>query len=201
MCIRPNLHLAILSWIAVLSLGCDHETATVSRLAEGSHAGRVESNSNQAIGNTTSTSAIPKVDRSSFSDKYFDVAATIQSTIKDAPNSFVLAIDIKIATGWHVYAMDNAAGPNFPMRVDLQVPDGFELSGDWIGPKPEVMISQFGTVYVHHNQLRIEQRLVTRDHQPVLPSHLACDIHLQACNQHQCLPPQKISLLVPFPTQ
>lgn len=121
------------------------------------------------------------------------VVWTSSSSVAHADTSADVRLTAAIERGWHIYAIDQAAGGPVATHITLAAGQPFALAGPVRAePQPStVMDSSFGL------PVRMHQRAVTfivpiRRTAPVAAAadsvHL--DVRFQACDATLCLPPQ-----------
>lgn len=122
---------------------------------------------------------------------------------------FAFALELEIAQGWHVYA-DSVAAPYIPLRIDLDTDGALLTQQTLMAPEPTWMT--FGatgeSLPVHEGRLHIAGRARLRWSPPpsmfaglddavrrraIEPGRhvLQCALQFQACDESQCLPPQR----------
>jgi DsbC/DsbD-like thiol-disulfide interchange protein len=103
-----------------------------------------------------------------------------------------LVIDIHIAAGWHIYAVDAPAGSAIPTAVVEKLAEGIEDAEAWQYPKAVPSPDTHGSIYEGKLTFRRPLRITSRAH--VGSIDIACELTYQACDPFHCLPPQTMSL-------
>jgi hypothetical protein len=108
---------------------------------------------------------------------------------------FTLVIDVQMAIGWHIYAMDRRAGAAAPTKIRLQLPKGLETDEIWTSPEPMLSpLLQGEPVFVYEGnaEFRCPVRIL-RD-APLTRLPVRCAFVYQACDQFSCRPPEDVAL-------
>jgi uncharacterized protein len=108
---------------------------------------------------------------------------------------FDLLIDVQIAAGWHIYAMDRRAGAAVPTKIHLQLPKGLESTEKWTSPEPMLSPMHQGEpvfVYDRNETFGCVVHILPDATLTNLP--VRCNLVYQACDQFSCLPPAEITL-------
>jgi hypothetical protein len=107
-------------------------------------------------------------------------------------------ITAAIGSGWHIYALTQAAGGPTPLKISMPDTQPFKLAGTIVSSKPEVIFDPGFGIDVHHLKGRAEFTL------PVVVSKaapgrrtMAIEARYQACNATLCLPAKTDRLEVP----
>jgi hypothetical protein len=106
----------------------------------------------------------------------------------------------RTAIGWHVSAVESAdqAAPAEPTRLDLRLPPGVSLDGDWVLPQPENCVDAMGRRRAYTDDVTFRRRIKIDDRQ--LPGILAvpCTVSYQACNDTLCTRPTPLEVRPTF---
>ncbi len=103
-----------------------------------------------------------------------------------------LVIEIHIAAGWHIYAVDTPAGSPIPTSVVEKLAEGVEGAQAWQYPKAVASPDGHASIYEGKLTFRRPLRITPRAHVGSLD--IACELTYQACDPFHCLPPQTLSL-------
>ncbi|HUE13336.1 MAG TPA: protein-disulfide reductase DsbD domain-containing protein [Planctomycetaceae bacterium] len=125
------------------------------------------------------------------------VTATLRSekTAVRPGESFAVTIDVQIAGGWHIYAVDRPTGPAVKTQLQLDLPKGFESAGDWSLPDPSLDESSAGEVaFVYRGSVAFRRSVRVKPGTSPGAKPLRCMIHYQACDQFSCRPPADLKL-------
>lgn len=105
-----------------------------------------------------------------------------------------LVVQVKVARGWHIYGRQPHRGVAVPTKLEVKLPAGIELAGDWIADDA-VSDPASGGASVYRNQVVFRQRLRVSP-SATLPSSspgehtLAVKLIYQVCDEEICSPPQ-----------
>jgi len=96
-----------------------------------------------------------------------------------------VAIRARIATGWHIYAVDKPTDPAKPTQLTLKLPQGIIEVGEWDIPEPHEKgnIFQYDGEVVFRRFIRVQEDAV-----PGLYD-LECKVAHQPCQDDRCLRP------------
>jgi hypothetical protein len=120
-------------------------------------------------------------------------AATIEPA-DAAPGADVeLVVRIRTAPAWHIYAAGKSGAAGMPTRLELSLPDGLELLGDWKNPEPDVRPSELGPEYILQGDVEFRHALRVTDAAAAGPLEATCVVTYQACDHSRCLLPAKIA--------
>ena len=95
-------------------------------------------------------------------------------------------VKLRLAPGFHVYALENANSRNQATVIEARLPAGLRLDGPWRGPEPK-KLSDGSRVY--------ENEAVFTNVVKGTPKGQKLEITLsfQVCNELVCWPPEKLS--------
>jgi DsbC/DsbD-like thiol-disulfide interchange protein len=186
--------------VAVLVVGCQR--------SPGDHAGSPQNNAPLAASNSSSATAIDArvgnppanvVDATQPKDSSPVTAAADISPATIGPgDTATLSIRIRIAPGWHIYALDGGSGPNQPTQIELMLPRGISAIAEWKAPVPGAQVSPTGLVSVYSGEAVFSRLLrASEEFEPATDS-INCEFRFQACDHSRCLRPQSILLTVPI---
>ncbi|HEX4071444.1 MAG TPA: hypothetical protein VHX68_09750, partial [Planctomycetaceae bacterium] len=68
------------------------------------------------------------------------VTATLQTdknAVRDG-DAFTVTVNVQIAPGWHIYAVDRPTGVALPTKIRLELAAGLESTGKWTSPEPSL---------------------------------------------------------------
>jgi DsbC/DsbD-like thiol-disulfide interchange protein len=119
---------------------------------------------------------------------------TDKSTVHGG-ESFTLAVDVQIASGWHIYAVDRPTGLSVPTKIKLQLPAGLESAGDWKAPEPTLDDSSTGEpAFVYHDAAAFQQTIRVKPGTPAGPLVILAEFRYQVCDRFSCRPPATLKL-------
>jgi hypothetical protein len=130
-----------------------------------------------------------------------DASAPVTAAAKPDPTrlrageSFALIVDVQIAKGWHIYAIDRPTGPALPTSISIGLPKGLAWDGNWTFPDPSLDESSLGNPsFLHEGAVTFRRRVrVARDVSPG-PLSLRGALHYQACDRYSCRAPAQLTL-------
>lgn len=121
------------------------------------------------------------------------VAAALLHPVKgSAGDTLDLVVEIRIAAGWHIYAVDAPAGSALPTSIVEKLPQGIEVAGDWQYPKAARSPEAPGGIY--EGRLTFRRLLQISERAQAGRFEVSCQLTYQACDPFRCLPPQTLSL-------
>jgi DsbC/DsbD-like thiol-disulfide interchange protein len=110
---------------------------------------------------------------------------------------FTLAIRIRIAFGWHIFAVGEKSDSlvYLPTTLDLTLPEGIEPDGEWQLPPPKRASgpNRFGPIY--ENEVTLRRKIKVAANQSPASLTLPCAITFQTCNEQLCVRPAPIRLM------
>ena len=112
-----------------------------------------------------------------------------------AGEAFDVSVEIRIAPGWHIYAMERPSGSSLPTTVELSLPTVLELAGDWTLPDPAIEIAKSDKPsFVYTGDVLFRRKLrVSTATQPG-PLTIRGELKFQACDRFSCRPPDSIPI-------
>jgi DsbC/DsbD-like thiol-disulfide interchange protein len=114
--------------------------------------------------------------------------------IESSPSEklFVARLKADIMQGWHLYAMEQAAGGPRPLRISLVPAKRYELRS-MQAPSPRVAHdANFDAPTRYYETSAVFDLQIARRPGPV--EKLSIEVRYQACNAQMCLPPVTIQL-------
>ncbi len=96
-----------------------------------------------------------------------------------------LAIRVRIADSWHIYAVDKPTGVSKPTELELNLPDGVTAAGDWDVPKPKEYEKG---VFVYEKDVVFRRRVKVADNATGMLD-LKCKVKYQPCDKTSCRMP------------
>jgi thiol:disulfide interchange protein len=101
-----------------------------------------------------------------------------------------------IASGWHLYSMDQPQGGPTPTRVTLPEGQPFRLAGDVKEPAPTVKFDPNFNLQTRffENSVTFIVPLKVASGTPAGVSEVKFDVRYQACNDRLCMPPRTAHL-------
>lgn len=98
-----------------------------------------------------------------------------------------LALSLKIEHPWYIYVKSSSSTV---LQVDLELPPGVTVEGDWVRPKPRT-IYQGEKVEVYVGD-QILTRMLRIEPAPGGEITVNATVHYQACDPQICLPSEEI---------
>jgi DsbC/DsbD-like thiol-disulfide interchange protein len=135
--------------------------------------------------------------RTAPSDSSLPVRASIRTDVPTvrAGGEFIVAVDVWIAPGWHIYALDGPSGVATPTSIGIDLPKSLVRAGEWTPPAPSLDASSDGEPsFVYEGVVAFCCHL--RVSQDATPGRTAvrCVLAYQACDRFSCRPPEKTKL-------
>jgi hypothetical protein len=110
-----------------------------------------------------------------------------------------LTVTIQIAGDWHINALSDTGELAIPTRLELKLPSGVTLAGEWNAPKPDLAVAHSGPVYT--GEVRFTRQVKVEATAPAGKLEIAYKLAYQTCNASLCLPPKKMTLRAPLEIQ
>ncbi len=130
-------------------------------------------------------------------DSNSPVTATIR-TDKSAVRvgeSFTVIVDVQIASGWHIYAIDRPTGVALPTKIRLELPAGLESTSKWTSPEPSLDDSSAGEpAFVYHDAAAFQQTLRVKQGATTSPMVIRAELSYQVCDRFSCRAPTTLKL-------
>jgi hypothetical protein len=130
-------------------------------------------------------------------DQHSPVTATLR-TDKNAVRvgeSFTVTVDVQIAPGWHIYAIDRPTGLALPTKIRLELPGGLESAGAWTSPEPALDDSSAGEpAFVYHGTASFQQTIRVKQRAPAGPMVIPLEFRYQVCDRFSCRAPADLKL-------
>jgi DsbC/DsbD-like thiol-disulfide interchange protein len=109
--------------------------------------------------------------------------------------SFTVTVDVQIASGWHIYAVDRPTGLSVPTKIKLQLPARLESVGDWKAPEPALDDSSAGEpAFVYHDAAVFQQTLRVKPGTAAGPIVIPAEFRYQVCDRFSCRAPATLKL-------
>ena len=139
------------------------------------------------------------------SSKYVAAAGRLIES-KDHPilpgTDITIAIDIKIAEGWHIYANPTGVKGISPTKLTLEAEAGSATSLDSLkypeGTAKILASTSKEKVSLHEGTAEIIAKVKLDPKLKPGPHSLVFNLHCQACNDKSCMSPSRLSVKVPF---
>ncbi len=123
------------------------------------------------------------------------MAAAVFPAEAESGQTVTVAIRIKTAPGWHIYAVDRPTGVSIPTKFELTMPAGFEAVGQWDLPEPEPGPSDLGPTFLYHGDLLFRHQVKVTGATGPGTQEFGCRVGYQACTDVNCLPPTSSDLV------
>ena len=108
-----------------------------------------------------------------------------------AGDSFELAVEIRIAGGYHIYAATPTNAPFIPASLELTLPPGIRTDGDWVRPK--ATLARDGAM-IYADSVWFRRSLRVQPDALIGKFAINTKLKYQACNDELCFPPATIGL-------
>lgn len=108
-----------------------------------------------------------------------------------AGEAFELLVRVRIIGGSHIYPLNQAEKPFVPTTLQLTLPSGIEVTGDWLAPEPS---RAKGGEKVYTEAVVFRRPLKIRSAAATGRVSLKGELHYQVCTAEVCWPPKTISL-------
>jgi hypothetical protein len=117
-------------------------------------------------------------------------AALLPARVRQG-ESLSLAVRVKTAPGWHIYASAGSGGPGIATTLRLQLPPGIRAEGDW--SSPTALRGSDGQM-IHEGSFEFCRTLRVSKDTPPGAVAVACEMGYQACDERSCRAPTKVEL-------
>jgi DsbC/DsbD-like thiol-disulfide interchange protein len=125
------------------------------------------------------------------------VTATLRpekNAVRDG-DTVTLTVDVQIAPGWHIYAVDRPTGVALPTKIRLELPAGLESRGKWTSPEPALDDSSAGEpAFVYHDAAAFQQTIRVKQGAAVGPMAIRAELSYQVCDRFSCRAPTALKL-------
>jgi DsbC/DsbD-like thiol-disulfide interchange protein len=95
-------------------------------------------------------------------------------------------LKVLIAPGHYIYALKKSSNSSTPTSVELKLPDGLKLAGEWEGPPPE----KIGEASGYRKEVVFRNRLVAGKDVALGKQKADIKVAFQVCNEAVCWPPE-----------
>ena len=119
-----------------------------------------------------------------------DAAIAIEPKKIGPSKSVGLFVKLRIAPGHYIYSLERSGKSNEPTSFEVNLPNGFSLSGPWKGPEPK---RQTDGSKVFRGDVVFWNHLSASPAVPPGKRKMSVKVSFQVCNEAVCWPPQKIS--------
>jgi DsbC/DsbD-like thiol-disulfide interchange protein len=115
---------------------------------------------------------------------------TVQPATVSPGGTANLSIKVRIQPLFHIYALNKSGNENTPTTLDVTLPEGFKLKGDWKAPAPK----KSGKARIYRDEVILNAAVnVTRKARS--GKHpIKCAMQYQVCNEEVCWPPATLDL-------
>ena len=108
-------------------------------------------------------------------------------------DNFTAALDAKIESGWHLYALEKIEGGPIPTKISIADDASFELGEIDFPPPIEVDDAAFGvTTKFYEDGVKFRLPIKVLENFESGKSDLRIKIRFQTCNDQMCLPPKTV---------
>ena len=102
-----------------------------------------------------------------------------------------LLVTVRVLPTYHIYGLNKSGSENTPTTLQLQLPKGMKLKGDWKAPEPKKgkgksRIYEEGVVF--RGTLALGKSVAPGKHT------IKCEMEYQVCDEELCWPPAKLDL-------
>jgi hypothetical protein len=91
----------------------------------------------------------------------------------------------------HIYGLNKSGSENAPTTLQLQLPQGMKLKGNWKAPDAR---KGKGKARIYENEVIFQASLLVADNVPAGKHTLKCEMGYQVCDEELCWPPAKLNL-------
>lgn len=105
-----------------------------------------------------------------------------------------LTMQVQLLEGWHAYGTVPEGSPFVPLKLQVQLPEGFAFADEWKFPEGHPDPEEFGLTHLEGGF--VIERIVVVDETAKLPVTITGDASYQVCNELTCQQPMKKKLKV-----
>ncbi|HYM33938.1 MAG TPA: protein-disulfide reductase DsbD domain-containing protein, partial [Steroidobacteraceae bacterium] len=106
-------------------------------------------------------------------------------------------LSAKIATGWHLYAMNQEPGGPRSLRIAVPATQDYELQTVNAPPASEAHDSNFDAPTRYYEESVVFELPIVR--RSSVSKNLVTEVRYQACNYQMCLPPTMVKVETAVP--
>jgi len=121
-------------------------------------------------------------------------AGTLEPAGEEA-DTVTLAIHVRTAPTWHIYAHDAGGTANTPTALTLELPPGIEAVEGWRHPPAHPDRESGAPVLA--GSFAFRRTLRARPGAVPGAQELVCEMTYQACDPMMCRPPERLTVRVP----
>ena len=123
-----------------------------------------------------------------------NAGAVIEPSLVTTEQKPWVYVKARIAPGHHVYGLKKALESAIPTKLEMRLPDGISLAGEWSAPRPD----KSGSAEIYRKEVVFRNRLVIGG--KVSPGKYKARIKIafQVCNEALCWPPEELEREVEF---
>ena len=107
---------------------------------------------------------------------------------------YKITMQAHILDGWHAYETKQSDSPYIPLRVQLQLPEGFTFEDQWTQPEGEPDLED--PSLIHLKDKFSSERIIVANSTANLPLTITGEVSYQICDEFTCQQPSKKTLEV-----
>lgn len=111
----------------------------------------------------------------------------------ESTNSYTLSLNVKVASGDHMYAYVPPGKPYMSTSIEHILPDGIEAEGKWQLPASHLYIGD-PEIMVYQGDFDFSQKLTIPESN--LDAEIAVRFKFQCCNMMSCSMPEDVQLTI-----
>lgn len=115
---------------------------------------------------------------------------------RTADSQLKLTVHVQVLEGWHAYAKVPSNQPYIPLTIDLDLPDGVSLLGEWISPPSQEDSGNPG-LHLFTGSFAFEATLAVAATAKVKDG-ITCRLAYQVCDLSMCMPPKTDARTLPL---
>ncbi len=100
--------------------------------------------------------------------------------------ALTVAVKARVASGWHIYAVDQPTGVNTATKLEMVLPKGISAVGDWEFPPAHELDSD---TFAYEDQVTFRRHLMVSPDCAAGIANIECKVAFQSCNDAMCTPP------------
>jgi hypothetical protein len=105
--------------------------------------------------------------------------------------SLDLLIQVQVAPIWFIHAAEGSTGPGIPTTLELSLPEGIEVDGDWVYPAPT---RRPDGQAIYEGAIEFRRRLRINAGADFRRLKVRCELRYQVCDPLSCRPPTQLRL-------
>jgi DsbC/DsbD-like thiol-disulfide interchange protein len=102
-----------------------------------------------------------------------------------------LFLKVRLAPGFHIYALDHSGGSTLPTKITAPLPDALQPQGAWQSTPPKTLEDGSRAL---KGDILFQRRLRVSPKARPGTNEVGAELEFQICNAAACWPPEKLNL-------